>query len=126
MGGQQVAARRHKPKAADPKKSVRGAKGPVDDRVSGSVSGNPSPIAAVAASRVNEVDFIVPAIGGDDVASWVDDEIAEVTKIIVEGLYSTAGRPFFQVRPRRKIGQGFVLFHPKTAPAFDPVGAAWG
>src|SRR6266487_581677 len=99
MSGQQVAAGRHRPNTAHTVETVGFGQRAVSHGVGIAIAKKDVAASCIAASRVEEIDFVGPAIGGDDIAVAVHDKVAELIEVAIQGRDATGWSPLLHFLP---------------------------
>src|SRR5258708_21006780 len=115
MRAEQVAAGRHQPNAAHTVKTVGFCQRAVSYSVGIAIPEEDVAAPRIAAGGVEEINFVGPAIGGEDIVVGVHDKIAELVEVVVQGRDPTGWSPLFHFFAGSKVSERFILFHP-TAP----------
>src|SRR5258708_25363256 len=95
MRAEEVAAGRHQPNAAHAVEAVGFGQRAVSYGVGIAIAKEDVAAPRIAASGVEEINFVGPAIGGDDIAVGVHDKVAELVEVVVQGRDTTGWSPLF-------------------------------
>src|SRR5438876_6734112 len=118
MQREQIPAVRQIPDPAHSIQTIGERQGPIHYRVRRATSGN----GIAAAIGIDAVNPIRAPIRHYDGVGGIEDEVSQVIKtFVVEAAQATAGAPLLDIGSIAIISQSFVVAHPKSSTAADPM-----